>query len=47
MKAMQGQKVMDGAAQFLEQGEEVLAGIVAAARGNTMAVAGGGDRRSA
>lgn len=42
MKAMQGQKVMDGAEPFLEPGERVLAGIVAAARGNTTASAGGG-----
>jgi hypothetical protein len=42
MKAQAGQKVMDGAAPFLEDGEEALAGIVAAARGNTTAKASGG-----
>lgn len=42
MKAKQGQKVIDGAAQFLEPGEQVLAGIVAQARGTTLAKAGGG-----
>jgi hypothetical protein len=41
MKAMQGQKVMDGAEPFLEAGERVLAGIVAQARGHTTAAAGG------
>jgi hypothetical protein len=41
MKAKQGQKVMDGAEQFLEDGERVVAGIVAAARGNTIAKASG------
>jgi hypothetical protein len=42
MKAMQGQKVIDGAEPFLEAGERVLAGIVAQARGHTTAAASGG-----
>jgi hypothetical protein len=32
MKSLHGQKIKDGAAAFVEPGEEVLAGIVAAAR---------------
>jgi hypothetical protein len=40
MKA--GDKVVEGAAPFLEDGEQALAGIVAAARGHTTRAASGG-----
>jgi hypothetical protein len=36
----QSEKIVKGAQQFLEDGEEVLAALVAAARGHTQAVAG-------
>jgi hypothetical protein len=36
----QSQKIEDGARPFLEEGEHVLAALVAAARGHTQAVAG-------
>ena len=36
----QSEKIVKGAQEFLEDGEEVLAALVAAARGHTQAVAG-------
>lgn len=40
MASRQGRKIASGAEQFLEPGEQVLAAMVAAARGHTQAIAG-------
>jgi hypothetical protein len=43
----QGQKIIDGAEQFLEPGERVVAGAIAQARGHTLVAAGGAGSMAA